>query len=177
MSNVIQLPGAAAAPIINPKKRGRPKGTISFTSHRRKRDIDKSSNSPYHPSVPFPRVRQPGRFHYPKELLLQKYICRNNSGWHAPTLSASVVSGAHADIEAELNLKGFISPLTQLLEQLRDEGHDIEAARLEVEAMRQSLRAINDIAMRLTCFRTDVLSKVHWNIDFGADKGEPDPAA
>jgi hypothetical protein len=165
MSNIIQLPGAASAPIINPKKRGRRKGTISLTSRRRKRDVANINDSPYHPSVPFPRVRQPGRYHYPKELLLQKWNSRNSYGWTRPHFGVSTLSGEHKE--------KFISPLDQLFRQLATEGHNVEAAELELQALREVAAHMAELGRDLFCKSTSTLRHIEWDVDFDGYRDTP----
>ncbi len=77
--NVITPAQFAAQPVKNPKTRGRPKGTVSLRVEKRRREAAEATaqESPYHPCVAnLPRPEK-GRFHYPKELLLQK--CFKNS--------------------------------------------------------------------------------------------------
>lgn len=107
---------AGAAPVTNPKTRGRQKGTISLRAERRRREtqVKRDAESVYHPSVKIAAPER-GRFHYPKELLLQKCICKNSYGWMLPNLSASALSN-------QKPVADFVSPLNQLLSQLEAEG-------------------------------------------------------
>ena len=165
VDNVIRPASFAAQPVTNPKTRGRPKGTTSLGVERRRRSAVETQKSPYHPSVAI-RPIEKGRFHYPKELLLQEGTCRNSYGWMLPGLSPSTLGNQRADKSSSK----FISPLNQLLEQLEAEGHDVEGARLELSAMREVITAYDDISRQLMVVRPtktgEALARASWNIDF-----------
>lgn len=117
--------------------------------------------SPYHPSVVLPPVEK-GRFHYPKELLLQKYICQNSYGWMVPSLCPGALGNGKDN--------KFVSPLNQLLEQLEAEGHEIAGARLELAALREIVTAYEDAAKKLAVVRSpetyQALGNERWDIEF-----------
>ncbi len=155
MSNIVYPPEFTRPPVKNPRTRGRPKGTISLNVKRRKRQIS-VAESPYHPCVTLVPP-QKGMYHYPKELLLQKDICCNSYGWMAPRLPADVLSGAY---------EGFISPLDQLLSQLRNEGHDVSGAEIEVAALREMAALIDETGQKLQDVGATRVENVEWDVEF-----------
>jgi hypothetical protein len=164
-NNVITLTTAATAPVRNPKTRGRPKGTISLNVERARRQVEaRPVESPYHPMVAYPRPGRKGRFHYPKELLLQRYICRDGHGiWRVPRLPP-----------AALVDDGFISPMKALLEQLKAEGHDVSAAKLEWLALRDAASYFKDLGRKLFMGGppSEIIDQESWDFD-----DEPPPTA
>lgn len=152
--NVIRPAGFAPEAVSNPKTRGRPKGTVSLRTERRRRKAATLAESPYHPSVVLPPVRE-GHFHYPKELLLQKCF-KNSYGWLPPRLGSSIFC-----------YEGYTSPMEQLLRQLEAEGHDVVAPKLEWRAMRQIAEGVQELSKKLFVgINSDVLHDVVWNIEF-----------
>jgi hypothetical protein len=154
--NVIHHPAFGGPPVKNPKTRGRPKGTISLRSERRHKEAAKTmlQKSPYHPSVGSPAPPQPGHFHYPKELLLQRYLCLQGGVWKTPVLSP-----------LELASEKFRSPLGDLLKQLESEGHDVSGARIEYEALRESGARIDDVstaAMKANLVVAQAVLRTSW---------------
>lgn len=137
---VCRLPTAANAPIKNPRTRGPKKGTASFMVAKRRRDAAQPAmaeeQSPYMPES-VERVPEviAGKFNYPTLLLWQRYFSLGGTGArYLPTLNASML----------VNEK-FISPLGSLLKQLIAEGHDVQGALLEYEALRESTGKFADL--------------------------------
>ena len=106
--------------------------------------------------VVYPPIVQQGRFHYPKELLLQHYMYRGGNGvWQTPGLKAN-----------ELISENFISPMEALLQQLQREGHDVSAAKLEWLALREAASYLNDLGMKLcTGYRSRAAERESWDFD------------
>lgn len=128
---VLKHPAFGQPPVENGRWRGRKKNTVSLSCARRDRDY-KAREESRHPASPAPGDVEfpkqiPGKFNYPKALLMQAYYCRNGDGtWHAPKLNFMML--AHGR---------FRSPLMALLDQLKAEGHDVEGARIELMAFRE----------------------------------------
>lgn len=141
MNNIIAPPVFAGPIVKNPKTRGRPKGTLSFAIAARRRVSEQQAKEarpkkwPWPPEVKLPKPER-GRFQYPCQLLIQTHFCKGGDGcWHKPRLAAW-----------ELVDEEFISPLSYLLEQLAQEGHDVLGAKMEYLALRDGIQKLLSVS-------------------------------